>query len=424
MKHPHVVIVGGGFGGLSAAKVLAKKHVPLTLIDKKNYHLFQPLLYQVAMAGLSPADIAYPFRSLLGTWPRVNIRLGEVIEVNKEEKWLKTEANKIYFDYLILACGSTYTYFNSPQWEKFAPGLKTIEQATEIRRRVFLAFEKAERETNLHKQLALQTFVIVGGGPTGVELAGTLGEIVRFSLIKDFNQINIARTRIILVEAGPRILPTMGQGISQEAVRELNELGVEVRVNSLVKEVDENGIKINEEFIPSSTVLWAAGVGANPLNKTLGVKLDKQGRIIVKPNLSLADYPYIFVIGDQAHLDWGQDHQALPGLAPVAMQQGRFVAKNILHLIMNGKTKEQFKYIDKGQLATIGRSRAVGMYKGIEFSGFMAWITWLLVHVYYLIGFKNKFLVLFQWAWTYLTFQRGARLIIGPDPFKSKIKQT
>lgn len=424
MKHPNVVIVGGGFGGLSAAKVLAKQNVPITLIDKKNYHLFQPLLYQVAMAGLSPADIAYPFRSLLGSCPSVNIRLGQVIEVNKEEKWLRTEANKIYFDYLILACGSTYTYFNSPEWEKFAPGLKTIEQATEIRRRVFLAFEKAERETNLFKQHAFQTFVIVGGGPTGVELAGTLGEIVRFSLIKDFEQINVARTKIILVEAGPRILPTMGPGISKEAVRELEELGVEVRVSSMVKEVNEEGIQINEEFIPAKTVLWAAGVAANSLNKKLGVELDRQGRILVKPDLSLAQYPYIYVIGDQSHLDWGEDKTPLPGLAPVAMQQGRFVARNILRIIHHKKIKSHFNYKDKGQLATIGRSRAVGMYKGIEFSGFTAWLAWLFVHVYYLIGFKNKIFVLIQWAWTYFTFQRGARLIIGPDPFRSDINQT
>lgn len=424
MKHPHVVIVGGGFGGLSAAKILAKHNIPITLIDKKNYHLFQPLLYQVAMAGLSPADIAYPFRSLLGSSQNVNIRLGEVLEVNKEEKWLRTDANKIYFDYLILACGSTYTYFNSPEWEKFAPGLKTIEQATEIRRRVFLAFEKAERETNIHKQHALQTFVIVGGGPTGVELAGTLGEIVRFSLIKDFEQINVAKTKIILVEAGPRILPTMGQGISNEAVRELKELGVEVRVNSMVKEVNEEGIKINEEFIPSNTVLWAAGVAANPLNKKLGVDLDRQGRVYVNPDLTLPHYAHIFVIGDQSHLDWGEEKTPLPGLAPVAMQQGRFVARNIIRIIHNRKLKDHFNYIDKGQLATIGRSRAVGIYKGIEFSGFTAWLAWLLVHVYYLIGFKNKIFVLIQWAWTYFTFQRGARLIIGSDPFRSDIKRT
>lgn len=415
MKTPHVVIVGGGFGGLSAARALARRNIKVTLIDKKNYHLFQPLLYQVAMAGLSPAEIAYPLRGLLASYPQVEVILGEVQEINKEENWLKTEANKIDFDFLILACGSTYTYFNQPQWEPYAPGLKTIAQATEIRRKVFLAFEEAEREEDPAKRAPFLTFVIVGGGPTGVELAGSLGEITRYSIIKDFRKIQPHQTKIILVEGGPRILPTMTEELSREAVRELEELGVEVRLGKRVSSITDKGIQAGEEFIPSATILWAAGVGANPINKTLGVELDRQGRVMVTDNLSLPNHPNIFVIGDQAHYKWGADAQPLPGLAPVAMQQGRFVSRQIVAIVNHLPRRERFHYIDKGQMATVGRSRAVGMFKGLEFHGFVAWMAWLFVHIYYLIGFRNRIFVLFNWAWTYLTFRRGARLIIDKN---------
>jgi NADH dehydrogenase len=416
MESPHVVIVGGGFGGLSAAKALGRdKNIKVTLVDKRNYHLFQPLLYQVAMAGLSPAEIAYPLRALLANRENVVTLLGEVKEVNKEEKWIQTETNKISYDYLILACGSTYTYFNSPQWEKFSPGLKTVAQATEIRRRVFLAFEEAEREPDPEKQKMYNTFVVVGGGPTGVELAGSLGEITRFSILRDFKNISPLQTRIILIEAGPKILPTMTEELSREAVRELAELGIEVRVNTMVSEINEKGIVAGGEFISSATVLWAAGVAANPLNKLLGVELDRQGRVIVGPNLTVPNHPEIFVIGDQAHYEWGPERKPLPGLAPVAMQQGRFVARYIRNTLNRKRLPSYFKYVDKGQMATVGRSRAVAMFKGLEFSGFMAWTAWLLVHIYYLIGFKNRIFVLFQWAWTYLTFRRGARLIIDKE---------
>lgn len=413
MNKPHVVIVGGGFGGLAAAKSLANDQFKVTLVDKRNYHLFQPLLYQVAMAGLSPAEIAYPLRALLAPGTDVEILLGEVEKINKMEKWILTEANQIHYDYLILACGSTYTYFNYPQWEPFAPGLKTIEQATEIRRKVFLALEKAERERDHEKQKPHLTFVIVGGGPTGVELSGTLGEITRFSLTKDFDYIKPHETKIILVEAGPRILPTMTEELSAEAVRELTELGVEVRVNSLVMDVSETGIQVGDEFIETSTILWAAGVAANPLNKKLDVELDRQGRIIVNRVLAIPSHPEIFVIGDQAHYEWGEDKKPLPGLAPVAMQQGRFVARYLKKKINHRPLPEYFKYVDKGQMATIGRSRAVAMFKGLQMHGFVAWMAWLVVHIWYLIGFKNRIFVLFQWAWTYLTFRRGARLIIN-----------
>ena len=412
---PQVVIVGGGFGGLSAAKKLSRNlQVKTVMIDKRNYHLFQPLLYQVAMAGLSPAEIAYPLRALI-RGESTEVLLGEILEINKTEKWLLTEKNKIHYDYLILACGSTYTYFNSPQWEQFAPGLKTITQATEIRRKVFKAFEEAERAEDKSIHDMYMTFIIVGGGPTGVELAGSLGEITRFSILKDFNHIKPNETKIILIEAGPTILPTMSEELRREAVRELEELGVEVRVNAKVSDVNEHGMTAGGEFIPAGTILWAAGVAANPLNKKLNVELDRQGRVIVNRNLSVPGYPEIFVIGDQAHFEWGLDNKPLPGLAPVAMQQGRFAAKVILAKINGTKPPEAFRYVDKGQMATIGRSRAVAMYKGLQFSGFTAWIAWLLVHIYYLIGFKNRMFVLISWAWTYLTFRRGARLIIEKE---------
>lgn len=416
MKTPHVVIVGGGFGGLAAAKNLAKNgQLQVTLVDKKNYHLFQPLLYQVAMAGLSPAEIAYPLRALLSQYENAEILLGEVKEINKEEKWIRTPTNKIHFDYLILACGSTYTYFNAPQFEPFAPGLKTISQATEIRRRVFMAFERAERSEDLREQNFNLTFVVVGGGPTGVELAGSLGEITRYTLRKEFNHIESTQAKIILLEAGPTILPSFTPKLRRKAQKQLEELGVEVRVNQLVSQIDELGITAGGNFISAATVLWAAGVAANPLNKTLQTELDHKGRVMVQPDLSIPHFPDIFVIGDQAYLEWGKDKQALPGLAPVAMQQGRYLAKLIKHRTLDHRPPGPFKYIDKGQMATIGRSRAVALFKGLEISGFSAWMTWLLIHIYYLSGFKNRVFVMIQWIWTYLTFRRGARLIVEKE---------
>ncbi len=415
MSTSKVVIVGGGFGGLSAARRLSRTPgIMVTLVDKRNYHLFQPLLYQVAMAGLSPAEIAYPLRALL-RHDSVEVLLGEVQKVNLEERWVQTEANRITYDFLILACGSTYTYFNAPEWEAVAPALKTVAQATEIRRKVFRAFEEAERTQDPKAHDRFMTFVIVGGGPTGVELAGSLGEITRFSIQRDFDHISPQNARIILIEAGPSILPSMTPALQDEAIRELGELGVEVRVNALVSMITEEGITAGGEFISTATILWAAGVAQGPLNRKLGVELDTQGRVIVSRDLSLPGHPEIFVIGDQAHYKWGAQGTPLPGLAPVAMQQGRFVAKVIRARVAGARPPEHFNYIDKGQMATIGRSRAVAMYKGLEFSGFTAWMAWLVVHIYYLIGFKNRVFVLFQWAWTYLTFRRGARLMIEKE---------
>jgi NADH dehydrogenase len=413
-KTPHVVIVGGGFGGLSAAKALAGEALKVTLIDKKNYHLFQPLLYQVATAALSPAEIAYPLRGLLARYPNITILMAEVLGVNKEERRLETSEGELAFDYLVLACGSTYTYFGHDEWAPFAPGLKTIAQATEIRRRIFLAFEKAEVAADRAERERQLTFVVVGGGPTGVELAGSIGEITRYSIHRDFAHINSLDARILLLEAGPRVLPSMSPDLSAEAARELQELGVEIRTDSRVTAISTEGITVGGELIPTATILWAAGVAANPLNKKLNVELDPQGRVMVSGDLSLPSHPDIFVIGDQAHYPWGPEGKPLPGLAPVAMQQGRFVAR-VIERRLRGQDAGRFRYIDKGQMATIGRSRAVAMYQGLEFQGFVAWVAWLLVHIYYLIGFKNKLFVLFQWAWTYLTFRRGARLIIDKE---------
>jgi NADH:ubiquinone reductase (H+-translocating) len=411
-----VVIIGGGFAGLSAAKSLAHSDsVHVTLVDKKNYHLFQPLLYQVATAGLSPAEIAYPLRSVIGAAKNVDVIMGEVTHIDKEKKIVQTPFNSLSYDYLIVACGARESYFGKNEWEEFAPSLKTLEQATEIRRRIYYAFEQAERSHDEKERKKCLTFVIVGGGPTGVELAGAIGEITRYTLIHDFKNILPQQTRIILVEAGKTILPSFSKDLSLKAMRDLEELGVQVWTNSAVSLINAEGLQIGEEFIAARTVLWAAGVAANPLNQHLSTRLDRAGRIIVNPDLSIEDDQNIFILGDQAHSPSGKDKTPLPGLAPVAMQQGRYVAKLILSRINGKKDLKPFHYMDKGQMATIGKSKAIAMFKGAEFDGFFAWLAWLLVHIYYLIGFRNRTFVLFSWAWTYLTFRRGARLIVSKE---------
>jgi NADH dehydrogenase len=408
-----VVIVGGGFAGLNAAKLLGRhgKQVEVVVIDRRNHHLFQPLLYQVAMAGLSPADIAAPIRGLLGRFRNTFVIQGEVRSIDLEGKRVLGDFGDEPYDYLMLATGAMHAYFGREEWEPYAPGLKTLEQATEIRRRVLTAFERAEAHPeDTRERKRLLTFVIVGGGPTGVELAGAIGEMSRTTLARDFRNIDPKATRVILIESGDRVLSSFDAALSSRAMRDLESLGVQVWTNSLVTKVDQTGVEVGEERIEASTVLWAAGVRAGEF-ASLEVQRDRINRIHVQPDLSLSGHPEVFVAGDLAH---AQDEQgrAYPGLAPVAMQQGRFVARTILDELA-GKARGRFHYADKGQMATIGRSRAIVQTGRLRFGGRLAWWTWLLVHIYYLTGFRNRLLVLIQWAWSYLTFARGARLIVG-----------
>jgi len=407
-----VLIVGGGFSGLNAAKVLGGvRDVDVTLVDKHNYHLFQPLLYQVAMAGLSPADIAAPIRSILSDYSNIQVLLGEVRSIDLARKVAVTDFAEIPFDYLVLSCGASHSYFGHDEWEPYAPGLKTLEQATEIRRRVLTAFEEAERTSDTEERRKFLTFVIVGGGPTGVELAGAIGEMSRFTLAKDFRAINAKLARIILIEAGPRILPTFSEQQANRAVRDLESLGVQVWTSSPVTLIDRDGVEISKERLRSCTVLWAAGVKASPLGKLAGLEVDPQGRVLVNPDLSIPGHPNVFVAGDQSRFTH-QTGKPLPGTAPVAMQQGRYIGSMILRDLRQ-KPREPFRFFDKGQMATIGRSRAVLELGSLRLSGWFAWAAWLAVHIYYLTGFKNRLLVVIQWAWSYLTFGRGARLIVG-----------
>lgn len=410
-KAKHVVIIGGGFAGINAAKRLAKEdEVTVTLIDRRNHHLFQPLLYQVAMAAISPADIAVPIRSILSGYDNIDVLLGVVTGVDLKNRKVRCDFGDLEYDYLISCAGATHSYFGNDQWEDHAPGLKSLEEATEIRKRMLIAYELAERETNPAVQKELLTFVIVGGGPTGVELAGALGEISRYTLERDFRNIDPRRTRIILVEGASRILNQFSEEMSEHASRELERLGVTIWTNSMVSDVDEHGVVVGEEVIRAQTVLWAAGVRPTEINYTLGAELDRGGRVVVQSDLSLEKFPEVFVVGDQASFSHTRDGKPLPGLAPVAIQQGRQAATNILRTIA-GKTRKPFFYKDKGIMATIGRASAVLEVGKLKMSGFLAWIAWLIVHIYYLIGFRNRMMVLVQWAWSYMTVRRGARLI-------------
>ncbi len=405
-----VVVVGAGFAGLNAAKALGKNgSLSVTVIDKHNYHLFQPLLYQVAMAGLSPAEIATPIRSLLSGYKNVQVILGEVQHISLPQKSVQGDFGSLNYDYLLVATGAQHSYFGKEEWEEFAPGLKTVEQATEIRGRVLTAFERAERETDPEKQKAFLTFVVVGGGPTGVELAGALGEISRYTLNRDFRRIDPRHTRVILIEAGQRILASFSESSAAHARRDLEKLGVSIWTSTRVTNINHEGVAMNGEFLRANTVIWAAGVQPSHLNKELQVDLDRSGKVIVLPDLSLPGYQNVFMAGDQVH--FSHEGKPLPGLAPVAMQEGRHAAENILRLAQ-GKPSLPFRYSDKGQMATIGRSRAVVELPSFRFYGFWAWVTWLFIHIYYLIGFKNRFFVLVQWVWAYLTYGRGARLIV------------
>ena len=406
-----VVIVGGGFAGLNAAKVLGgQQDVDVLIIDRRNHHLFQPLLYQVAMAGLSPAEIAAPIRSLVASYRNVRVLCEEVTAVDLDGRRVITDGGEQAYDYLVLACGTRHSYFGHPEWEQYAPGLKTIEQATEIRRRVLTAFEEAEKETDPARRKALLTFVVVGGGPTGVELAGAVGEMSRFTLARDFRNIDPKLTRVILVEAGPRILPMFSEQQASRAARDLESLGVQVWTSSAVTNITADAVEVGSERVAAATTLWAAGVEAAKLRTPMPVETDRQGRIVVGTDLSLAGHPEVFVAGDLAHVR----DQTLPGVAPVALQQGRFIGHAIAREIA-GKARGEFRYFDKGQMATIGRSRAIVEIGRLRFAGFFAWIVWLVVHIYYLVGFKNRIFVVIQWAWAYLTFRRGARLIVGKE---------
>ncbi len=409
-----IIIVGAGFAGLNAAVKLG--NVPgleVTVIDRKNHHLFQPLLYQVATAGLSPADIAKPIRNLLSRYRNITVLQGAVTDVDKDARIAVTDFGKFEYDYLILACGSHHAYFGHDEWEENAPGLKTLAQATEIRGRILNAFENAERENDPKEREKNLTYVIVGGGPTGVELAGAIAETSRFTLAEDFRHIDPQATRILLIEAGPRILPTFSEKLSLWATEQLKDLGVDVRVNTFVSNVDSSGVVASEQQINAATVLWAAGVKASSLGKRLNFPIDKQGRIIVESDLSISGYPNIMVAGDQAHFAHDRT-QPLPGMAPAALQQGRFIAENIIREIA-GRPRSSFKYVDKGQMATIGRNKAIAEFGRLKLHGFTAWVLWLIVHIYYLTGFRNRLFVTLQWGLSYVSFRKGARLIVRKE---------
>src|SRR5579859_928217 len=408
---PQVVIVGAGFGGLNAARALRHAEVDVTVVDRRNHHLFQPLLYQVATAGLSPGNIAYPIRAVLAKQKNARVLLEEVLAIDPVNRKVKLRDHALMYDYLVLATGARHAYFGHDEWAAFAPGLKSLEDALEIRRRILVAFEKAERETDAARRKELLTFVIVGGGPTGVELAGAISEISRRVMIRDFRAINPRDARIILIEAGPRVLPTYPEQLSAAAEKSLKKLGAEVQTNYPVTSVEKGQVIAGGKTVHAATILWAAGVAASPLAGSLGVELDKAGRVAVRPDLSIAGHPEIFVIGDLA-IFTHQGGKPLPGVAPVAIQQGRHAARNILRAV-KGEAAEPFHYVDKGNLATIGRASAVADLGRLQFSGFFAWLAWLLVHIFFLIGFRNRFIVLFEWTWAYFTNQRGARLITG-----------
>ena len=408
---PRIVIIGGGFGGLKAARHLAYLPVRITLIDRSNHHTFQPLLYQVATAGLSAPEIAAPIREILARYDNIEVLLGEVTGFDLERRVVKLHDFELPYDYVVVAAGASHAYFGHDDWEVYAPGLKTIEDALEIRRRVLLAFEIAEREaaaTGQHKPLS---FVVVGAGPTGVELAGTLAEITRRSLSGDFRNIDPAKARIILLEGGSSVLPSYPPDLRESARHQLERLGVEVRLNSLVTHVGDGEVHVGSEALAATVTIWAAGVLASPLGEALGGAVDRNGRVLIESDLSLPGHREVFVIGDLSSLKQSEGAQ-LPGLAPVAMQQGTWVAHQIA-ADLAGQPREPFKYLDKGSLATIGRAAAVADFGKLHFSGFFAWMTWLFVHILFLVGFRNRLLVMIQWAWSYFTFDRGARLIVG-----------
>src|ERR1700730_7646582 len=410
-SNPRVVIVGAGFGGLVAARTLARDPVQITLIDRKNFHTCQPLLYQVATAGLSPGEIAAPIRWILRSRRNIEVLMSEVQDFDLARRVVRLPDGEIPYDYLVVGSGASHAYFGHDEWERLAPGLKTIEDALEIRRRVLLAFELAERQANSEKKQVQLNFVVVGGGPTGVELAGTLAEIGRKALSNEFRTIDPRKTRIVLLEGGPRILPAYPEDLSRSAEEQLKRLGVEVHTSAMVTLVTPGAAHMGEAQLPAAAIIWAAGVAASPLGKKLGAPVDRAGRVAGNPDLSLPGHPEIFVIGDLATLK-DENGRLLPGVAPVAMQEGKATAHNIA-AELRSEPRKNFHYFNKGNLATIGRAAAVAEFGKIHISGFLAWLAWLFVHIFFLIALRNRIIVMVQWAWSYFTYERGARLITG-----------
>lgn len=410
MGYTRVVIVGGGFGGISAAKALGGSKFDVWLIDKTNHHLFQPLLYQVASAALSPADIAVPIREIMSPYENVTVMMGCVKEINKANRTIQlANGDMLGYDYLVLAVGARHSYFGKPDWEQHAPGLKTLVDALRIRERILLSFEKAERTDSIAEAKKYLNFVIIGGGPTGVELSGAIAEIAYETMLKNFRRIDVTKTKIYLIEGSPNVLPVYPNKLSAKAKLYLERFGVKVITGKKVTTVNEEGVQIDDKFIEARNVIWAAGNQASPLLKTLDVPLDKQGRAYVSEDLTIPDHPEVFVIGDSAAAK-DPKGKFYPGLAPVAVQQGRYVAHLIKNHISQNK-RPRFKYLDKGTMATIGKTKAVGMFGKLQFYGFYAWLGWCFVHILYLIGFRNRFIVLAQWLFSYFSSQRGARLI-------------
>jgi NADH dehydrogenase len=408
-----VVVIGGGFGGLSVVRGLAREPVVVTLVDRSNHHLFQPLLYQVAMAGLAPGEIAVPIRSVLSRQENARVLLADVTQVDLAQKIVHTrEMSPLHYDYLVVAAGAENSYFGHDEWARVAPGLKDLDDAIEIRRRVLVAFEAAEREPDPTLQRQHLTFVVIGGGPTGVELAGAIAELATFVLARDFRAIQSDATRVILVEGSDRVLSGFDPKLSELAAKSLTEMGVEIRTDLRVTSIDESGVNCGAERLAASTVLWAAGVRGSSLCQKIGLAVDRAGRALVEQDCSIKDHPEVFVIGDAATFVPAGATHGLPGVSPVAMQQGRFVARQIARSVA-GAPRQRFKYVDKGSMATIGRSRAVAQIGKLRLSGFLAWMAWLVVHIFYLIDFRNRVVVLLDWTWAYFAYRRGSRLITG-----------
>ena len=411
---PHIVIIGGGFGGLYAARALRRARVRVTIVDRRNHHVFQPLLYQVAMAALSPGDIASPIRWILRRQSNVEVLLAEVREIDRARQRLILTDGKLSYDYLIVASGATHAYFGHDEWRMIAPGLKTLEDALDIRRRVLLAFEHAERETDPGRRERLLTFVVIGGGPTGVEMAGALAEISRQSLARDFRHFDPSSARVILIEAGPSVLSAFPESLRDAARADLVRLGVDVRTGAAVTRVSEGRVEVGADVIPAETIIWAAGVAASPLGATLGAQIDRAGRVLIEPDLTVPGSRNVFVIGDLASLA-GADGKPLPGVAQVAIQMGKHAARNVMRGV-EGQPYRPFVYKDLGNMATIGRASAVADLGWLRLKGYIGWLAWLFVHILNLIGFRNRLVVLVQWAWSYFSYQRAIRLITGPLP--------